>query len=131
MPATVLVVNDDNHLSSLLEQLLAGDPRLVVVGKARTPIAAQALAWEAMPDAVVVEQHGSGIPWWDELVSLRRYCPDGCLVLLTDLSGDELPTQAKVADHVLPRTSSWAKLADLLAPPTCDEEAAEPLPLAQ
>jgi len=63
MRSTVLVVNDDHHLSSLLEQLLAGYPRLVLVGKARTPIAAEALAWETMPDAIVVEQHGSGIGW--------------------------------------------------------------------
>jgi len=131
MPATVLVVNDDHHLSSLLEQMLAGDPRLVVVGKARTPIAAQAVAWEAMPEAVVVEQHCGGIAWWDDLVSLRRYCPDSCLVLLTDLADDDLPPQAKVADHVMPRSSSWAQLADLLAPPTCDEDADEPLPIAQ
>lgn len=131
MPSTVLVVNDDHHLSSLLEQLLAGDPRLLVVGKARTPVAAQALAWEAMPDAIVVEQHGSGIGWWDELASLRRYCPGACLVLLTDVAERKLPTQAAVADHLLPRSSSWSALADLLAPPTCEEDAAEPLPMAQ
>src|SRR3954462_11783947 len=52
MPATVLVVNHDHNLSSLLEQMLAGGPRLVLVGKGRTPIAAHAVAWEAMPDAV-------------------------------------------------------------------------------
>ena len=131
MPSTVLVVNDDHHLSSLLEQLLAGDPRLLLVGKARTPVAAQALAWEAVPDAIVIEQHGGGIEWWDELVALRRYCPAACLVLLADRPAHSLPPEASVADHVLPRSSSWSDLADLLAPPTCEEDADQPLPLAQ
>jgi chemotaxis response regulator CheB len=130
MRSTVLVVNDDHHLSSLLEQLLAGDPRLLVVGKARTPISAQALSWELLPDAIVVEQHDDGIAWWDELLALRRYCPDTCLVLLTDVPARRMPETAGVADHVLSRTSSWATLADLLAPPVCEDEA-EPLPIAQ
>jgi hypothetical protein len=84
-----------------------------------------------MPDAIIVEQHVAGIRWWDELASLRRYCPDSCLVLLTDSEPEGLPAQGDVADHVRPRSASWADLADLLAPPVCKEEAAEPLPLAQ
>src|SRR6195952_5870399 len=108
MPSTVLVVDDADHLTTPLEQLLAGDPRLVVVGKARTPIAAAALAWEALPDAIVVEQHDEGIAWWEELASLRRYCPDSCLVLLTDVPSRRLPESTALADHVLPRSSSWS-----------------------
>ena len=132
MPSTVLVVNDDHHLSSLLEQLLAGDPRLVVVGKARTPIAAAALAWEALPDAIVVEQH-------DERHRLVGRAGVAAPLLPRQLPGPAhrhlVATPAGVArqlaDHVLPRSSSWADLADLLAPPVCEDYADEPLPVAQ
>jgi DNA-binding NarL/FixJ family response regulator len=131
MQSTVLVVNDDHELSSLLEQVLRADPRLIVVGKARTPIAAQALSWEMAPDAIIVEQHDVGITWWDELARLRRYCADSCLVLLTDRDRDELPTVVKLVDHVLPRTTPWRDLADLVVPPVCEDEVDEPLPIAQ
>jgi hypothetical protein len=131
VPTNVLVVQDDQHLSSLLERLLASDPRLLVAARARTEIAAAALCWEVVPEAIVVEQHGGGVQWWDLLPELRRYCPDTCLVLLTDVCGDDLPTTAKVADHVLPRHSPWDALLQLLAPPVCEDEAYDPLPLAQ
>jgi DNA-binding NarL/FixJ family response regulator len=131
VPTTVVVVNDDQHLSSLLEQLMASDPRLLVVAKARTEVAASALCWEAMPQAIVVEQHAGGIQWWGLLCDLRRYCPDTCLVLLTDLPTHDLPEAVAVVDHVLARTSPWQHLLDLLAPPVCEDEAYDQLPIAQ
>jgi DNA-binding NarL/FixJ family response regulator len=131
VPTSVMVVNDEQHLSSLLEQLMASDPRLTVLAKARTAVAASALCWETRPDAIVIEQHAGGLQWWNLLPSLRRYCPDACLVLLTDLPPQELPETVAAVDHVLARTSPWQQLLDLLAPPVCEDEAYEPLPLAQ
>jgi len=131
VPTQVVVVNDDHQLSSLLEQALLGDPRLEVVGKARTPLGAVALAWELVPQAIVVEQHDVGIVWWDTVPLLRRYCPQACLAVLTDLADDQLPPEASLADHVLPRHIGWQRLADLLAPPVCADEADEPLRQAQ
>ena len=131
MPTTVVVVNDDQHLSSLLEQLLASDPRLLVVAKARTEVAAAAMTWESMPEAIVIEQHAGGVQWWSMLPEMRRYCPDTCLVMLTDLPTHKLPETVAVVDHVLPRTSPWQDLLNLLAPPVCEDEAYEPLPIAQ
>lgn len=130
MPSTVVVVNDDLHLASLLERVLVSDPRLVVTARARTPISALALAWESPPDALVVEQHRAGIQWWGILSDLRPYCPHACIVVLTDLDEDERPAAANLADHVLPRHWSWHLLADLLSPPVCEDQA-DPLPVAR
>jgi DNA-binding NarL/FixJ family response regulator len=131
VPTTVVVVNDDQHLSSLLEQLMAGDPRLHVVAKARTEVAASAMCWEALPEAIVVEQHAGGVQWWSLLPELRRFCPDTCMVLLTDLPTHQLPESVAVVDHILGRTAPWHELLDLLAPPVCEDEAYEQLPIAQ
>ena len=123
----MVVVNDDQHLSSLLEQLMAGDPRLQVVAKARTEVAATAMCWEAMPEAVVIEQHFGGVQWWGVLPELRRFCPDACLVLLTDLARHQLPESVAVVDHILQRSAPWQDLLDLLAPPVCEDEAYQKL----
>ena len=43
----------------------------------------------------------------------------------------EQPEAVAVVDHMLARTSPWQHLLDLLAPPVCEDEADEQLPIAQ
>jgi hypothetical protein len=89
------------------------------------------MCWEALPEAIVVEQHAGGVQWWSVLSDLRRFCPDSCIVLVTDLPKQQLPESVAVVDHILTRTTPWQDLLDLLAPPVCQDEAYEPLQLAQ
>lgn len=133
MSTSVLILTDDQHVSSLLEQFLTRDPRLQVTAQGRTTLGATALAWEHVPAAIVVEQQLIGVDWLPLLPTLRRYCPDACILVLC--SDGDLCARAREqgADHAFDRAVGWSRIADVLAPPVCADPAGDldALPAAQ
>jgi len=79
----VMIVDDHTLFRRGLTALLAGDPRIEVVGDAADAGAAQKRAKDLAPDIVLLDNHLPGVNGVDALPALREIVPDARILMLT------------------------------------------------
>jgi DNA-binding NarL/FixJ family response regulator len=116
----VLVVDDQPEFLRAARALLAGDPRLVVVGEAPSGREALALLAALAPDVVILDVQMPGMTGFETAQALRALAPDVRLLLTSNL---EVPayraTAGRLGAAFLPKKglSPRAVLELLQAPP--------------
>jgi DNA-binding NarL/FixJ family response regulator len=117
---SVLIIDDDEDVSALLEALVATSERYAVAGVTGDPDEGMSMAVAGRPDVAVVGSHRETFAAVDLVARLRDASADLCIVLLADLADPItlLDALASGANTVLSSGSGWAELLpalDLLA----------------
>jgi DNA-binding NarL/FixJ family response regulator len=95
-PLRILLAEDDDGLASLVETILDGDGRFVVVGRAKTGDDAVTLAAEQQPDIVLMD---IGMPGRDGIAATRAiHARDGGQHVVIYTGSDEYGNVAKAED---------------------------------
>lgn len=82
-PIRVMIVDDHTLFRRGLTALLAGDPRIEVVGDAPDAGAALKRAKDLAPDVVLLDNHLPGVNGVDALPALRETVPGARILMLT------------------------------------------------
>jgi len=84
MPAIRVLIADDHRLfAEALEVILAGDPRIAVVGRAADGEEAVRLAKELHPDVVLMDISMPVMDGIEAARAIRREDGDACILMLT------------------------------------------------
>jgi DNA-binding NarL/FixJ family response regulator len=112
----VLIIDDDEDVSALLEALVATSDRYEVAAVTGDPVEGLAAAGAQMPEIAVVGAHRDTFSAVDAVGRLRRQSGDLCIVLLADLADPItlLDALASGANTVLSSGSGWAELLPAL-----------------
>ena len=113
---SVLIIDDDEDVSALLEALVGSRAGYHVVGTYADPVAGEAALSALRPDIAVVGSHRETFQPIDLIARVRDAGADGCIVLLADLA-DPLTLLDALAcgtDTVLSSASGWSELMPAL-----------------
>jgi anti-anti-sigma factor len=110
--STVVVIEDDEDLASLLEALLQGRPDLRLVAPPGPLDAGLTAVEEHRPDVVIVGDHGDAADLRSVLARVRRRVPHAKVVVLSRLADPYtlLSALEDGADAVLDDASLWREL---------------------
>jgi DNA-binding NarL/FixJ family response regulator len=113
---SVLIVDDDEDVTALLDALVGTRPGYRVIGSHADPDAGEAAAVELQPEVVVVGAHRETFPPIDLIDRIHRAVPDACVVLLADLPDPItlLDALACGASTVLSSSAGWSELMPAL-----------------
>ena len=113
---SVLIINDDEDLTSLLEAIVESRPGYHVVGVFDDPSDGEAAAIRLRPTISVVGSHRETFQPIDAIARMRRDAEDRCIVLLADLADPLtlLDALACGATTVLSSASGWSELMPAL-----------------
>ena len=114
---SVLIINDDEDLSSLLEAIVESRPGYHVVGVYDDPSDGESAAAMLRPAISVVGSHRETFQPIDVIARLRAAADDdSCIVLLSDLADPLtlLDALACGASTVLSSASGWSELMPAL-----------------
>jgi DNA-binding NarL/FixJ family response regulator len=113
---SVLIIDDDEDVSALLEAIVDASDRYRTVTVTGDPGAGEAAAAAYDPDIAVVGSHRETFAAVDCVSRLRDGSPDACIVLLADLADPItlLDALASGASTVLSSGSGWAELLPAL-----------------
>ena len=113
---SVLIINDDEDLSSLLEAIVESRPGYHVVGVYDDPSDGESAAAMLRPAISVVGSHRETFQPIDVIARMRVAADDGCIVLLADLADPLtlLDALACGASTVLSSASGWSELMPAL-----------------
>ena len=119
-PRSVLIIDDDEDVTALLEALVETRPEYGVVGVHADPRAGEVAAAGLRPDVVIVGSHRESFQPIDVITRLHGVLDEVCIVLLADLADPStlLDALARGASTVLSSASGWSELMpalDLLA----------------
>lgn len=119
---SVLIVDDDEDVTALLEALVGTRPGYRVVGAFADPAEGEAAALALRPDIAIVGSHRESIEAIDLVGRIRTAVEGCCIVLLADLADPLtlLDALARGASTVLSSGAGWAELMpalDLLLDP--------------
>ena len=109
---SVLIIDDDEDVSALLEALVSARATYEVVGSVTTPLGAETALTFWSPDVVVVGSHRNGFDAVDVVAQARRLARASCIVLLADLPDPItlLDALASGASTVLGSAAGWSEL---------------------
>lgn len=82
-PISILLVDDHTLVRELLEDRLAGEPGMRVVGTVDNADAAVAEAIRHKPDIVLMDIDMPGLSCFEAARSLQRHCPETCIIFLS------------------------------------------------
>jgi len=82
-PIRILVVDDHSLFRRGLIELLASEPRVIVVGEAGDAGEAQRAALQLQPDVILLDNHLPGVEGVDALPGLREAAPRARVLMLT------------------------------------------------
>jgi DNA-binding NarL/FixJ family response regulator len=113
---SVLILDDDEDVSALLEALVDASDRYRTVAVTRDAHAGELAASAFVPDIAVVGSHRETFSAVDVVARVREAAPDTCIVLLADLADPItlLDALASGASTVLSSGSGWAELLPAL-----------------
>jgi DNA-binding NarL/FixJ family response regulator len=113
---SVLIIDDDEDVSALLEALVATSGHYRVAAVTGDPSAGLDGLDALAPDIAVVGSHRETFEAVDVVADLRRRSQDLCIVLLADLADPItlLDALASGASTVLSSGSGWAELLPAL-----------------
>ena len=113
---SVLIIDDDEDVSALLEALVSTSDRYGVAAVTSDPVAALDGLEGLAPDVAVVGSHRDTFEAVDVVAELRRRSAGLCIVLLADLADPStlLDALASGASTVLSSGSGWAELLPAL-----------------
>ena len=121
-PRSVLIVDDDEDVTALLEALVGTRPGYRVVGAYADPQLGETAAVALRPEVAIVGSHRETFEPIDVIDRMHRSVDGLCIVLLADLADPItlLDALARGASTVLASASGWSELMpalDLLASP--------------
>ena len=113
---SVLIIDDDEDVSALLEALVATSDRYQVAGVTGDPADGLGTLAVMAPDIAVVGSHRASFAAVDVVARLRAASSTLCIVLLADLADPItlLDALASGANTVLSSGSGWAELLPAL-----------------
>ena len=115
-PRSVLIIDDDEDVSALLEALVATRPGYRVVGVHRGPADGEAAATALRPDIAVIGSHRETFDAVELVTRVHAAADDVCVVLLADLPDPItlLDALARGVSTVLSSSAGWAELMPAL-----------------
>jgi DNA-binding NarL/FixJ family response regulator len=113
---SVLIIDDDEDVSALLEALVDASDRYRTVAVTGDPDAGESAAAVFEPEITVVGSHRESFSAVDVVGRLRDLSSETCIVLLADLADPItlLDALASGANTVLSSASGWAELLPAL-----------------
>ena len=113
---SVLIVDDDEDVTALLEALVGTRPGYRVVGAFADPAEGDAAALGLRPDIAIVGSHRESFEAIDLVARIRTSVEGCCIVLLADLADPLtlLDALARGASTVLSSGAGWAELMPAL-----------------
>ena len=113
---SVLIVDDDEDVTALLEALVGSRPGYRVVGSHADPVAGEVAAVAERPQIAIVGSHRESFQAIDLIARVRAEVDDICIVLLADLPDPItlLDALACGASTVLSSGAGWSELMPAL-----------------
>ena len=113
---SVLIIDDDEDVTALLEALVGARPGYRVVGAFADPHQGEAAAVALRPDIAIIGAHRETFVAIDLISRVHAEVEDVCIVLLADLADPItlLDALARGAATVLSSAAGWAELMPAL-----------------
>lgn len=113
---SVLIIDDDEDVTALLDALVGTRPGYRVVGAFADPVQGEAAADALHPDIAIIGAHRETFHAIDLVTRVHAAIDDVCIVLLADLPDPItlLDALARGASTVLSSGSGWSELMPAL-----------------